>query len=242
MTETALAPRDPMALISAAIAQGMPVSELTGLFELQRQWSADRAAEAFAEALTGFQADCPMVQKTRNVTAKDKSVKYRFAGYEDVMAVARPHLANHKIAHSFSTPAAADGQYVIVCHLRVGSHAEDRPYTCQAPDIKKLAADTYCNEPQAQGSWLSYMKRYAFCGATGVVVCDEDNDAGTVERIKGKHIAEINTLMEKTGISLDDFLKRWKVDSLEDIPLTRFEWVTSELKYKLKEIEKGGKK
>jgi len=238
-----LAERDPMQLISAAIERGMAVNELGQLFDLQRRWSADRAAEAFAEALTGFQADCPMVQKRREVKNKDRTTtRYKFAGYEDVLRVAQPHLAKHRIAHNFSTPPGPEGQYVIVCHLRVGSHAEDRSFTCDRPNIAKLAEAMYCNEAQAVQAWESYRKRAAFCNATGLVVCDEDTDMeGAIQCIGSKQIAEINGLLEETGTQLDWFLKFLQVDSLDHLPITSLDLAIRELTVIKKRMQRAGK-
>jgi hypothetical protein len=172
-------PTEPvMALVDKAIERGMSPDQLGKLLDLARQWRADREAEAFANALARFQAECPPVQKGRAVMNKDgKTVRYKFAGFEDVMRLAGPHLAANGISVSFWTPEVEGTDFVITCRLQVGAHYQDRSFRAPRPDMQAIAKSMYMSEPQAFGFVLSYFKRYAFCAAAGVVVCDEDNDA-----------------------------------------------------------------
>jgi hypothetical protein len=257
MSETALVQRDPNYLIQLALEKGIPPGEL---FEMEARWTARIAAEGFADAIASFQAVCPMIQKTREVKGKSQGngpapTKYKFASYEDILAVVGPLLTERKIAHSFSCPPTAEGQFVIVCHLRVGSHAEDRPFACKAPNILELAKATYCNEAQAVGVWRQYMKRYAFTDALGIVVCDEDTDAATVLRsvdaeqittIKN-YINDINDVYGRTGqepFKMGDFLD-WiqpGLSRVEDCPASEYQRATKELGRIYKLLMKGGVK
>lgn len=231
----------PMAMIEAAIKQGFDPERLGRLMDLQERHELKLAKETYATALAGFQNDCPMVPKRRDVPGKGGvGVKYRFAGYEDVLYVAKPHLNKWGISHSFSTPPVAAGVFQIVCRLRVGSWSEDHPYTCQAPNITELAKAMFCNEAQAQGAWLSYMKRYALCGAAGIVVCDEDKDAGAVENptLNDGHIIALNVLIEQSGADLPKLLNWIGVQSLGDIPASRFTEVAKKLERKMREVKR----
>jgi hypothetical protein len=241
-----------MALLSAAIERGVEPEQLAKLLDLQERWQATQAAEAFAAALIGFQSECPMIAKRRDVKSKDGTTKYCFAGYEDIFRVVRPLLVKYKIVHSFSSPVAAEGVYVLVCHLQVGSHRQDRPFTTKAPNLVELAKAIYCNEAQAAGAWNSYTKRYAFCQALGIVVCDEDTDAGpdpfrTLDR---KQILALNGLIEqveklrKEPFNFTGFLE-WLMPGLETLdncPADKFSLAEKELNRLIAKLQKGGKK
>jgi hypothetical protein len=231
--ELAPALTTPLSLIEAAIEKGIDPDKLGKLLDLQERWERSEAAKEFAAALAGFQKACPMVQKKRAVKSKDGNQKYKFAGFEDVIQVAKPHLATFGIYYSFSSPQLDGPDYVMNCHLQVGSHEVIRPFVAQKPNIDALAKAMYCNEAQAVGGWQSYMKRYSFCAATGLVVCDEDTDAGAIAgSIDSKQMIEINTLLDESGIELGSFLKRHQVERLDELPVTAFGLAVFELRIK----------
>jgi hypothetical protein len=237
---------EPMSIVRAAIENKIDPDKLGKLLDLAERWEEKKAAEAASAALAGFQGECPMIRKT-NAVVWDGREKYKFASYEDVMAVAQPLLTKHGISVSFSVPDAGDGMYQIVCHIRVGSHAEDRPFSCQTPDIKALAAKTSMNEAQAQGAWMSYWKRYALCSALGIVVCNEDNDVAPVtptepRKINSKEMTEINTLIEETSADVDKFLAWLGVESLSDARVPEYQRAVQWLRKKLAKQKKEAAK
>ena len=89
---------DPQALIAQAIDKGMPVESMERLLAMRREMKAEWARDQFFAALTGFQKECPVVEKTKKVMNKKKSddkeagVRYSYAPLEDVVATVQPFL------------------------------------------------------------------------------------------------------------------------------------------------------
>lgn len=224
----------PMQIVADAIRSGMEPDKLGKLFDLARDWAKDRAAEIYAEALKNFQSQVGPIPKGRAVKNKDGSPRYKYAGFEDVMIHCQPHLSRNGISVSFWTPKEESADFVIVCRLQVGSHCEDRPFRAPKPDMQAIAKSMYMSEPQAFGFVLSYFKRYAFCAAASVTVCDEDNDAVNAPIIAApldsEELAELNDLCQqwssahggKRRVNAETFAKIFGGTSLETIPRDRF--------------------
>ena len=122
------APSSPLAIIQAVAADpACDVAKLEGLMALQERWEANVAKANWAEAMAGFQADCPIIPK------RVMGDKAKFAPLEDIWAIASPLLRKHGLSVSFSSePAEADCLH-IVCHIAHGTHTETRDFTCPVP-------------------------------------------------------------------------------------------------------------
>jgi hypothetical protein len=199
----------PMALIQAAIEKGYAPDQLSALMDLQERFERNRAAEAFGAAITKFQQDCPPVHKSRSVNAGQ--LNYNFAGYEDVMRIAGPHLAECGIALGFSTENREKGIRVTL-RIRVGIHAEESTLDVPIPDMR-------VNDTQRYGAALSYAKRYALCAALNIVVTDEDDDAQScIDPLTGEQALEIEDLLDQHGLDKERFKKFMGVDLIGNIP------------------------
>lgn len=240
-------PTTPDDLLRSAVEKGVDAGQLEKLTLLYERWEKNRAAERFGDALAKFQADCPPVSKRRAVMNKGgQSERYKFASYEDVMAVAKPHLTANGISVSFSMPKEQDGQLTMVCRVQVGAHAEDRPFSAPKPDLASIAKAMFLTEPQAWGLVLAYFKRYSFCAALGVIVADEDNDAVAANaNIGPEEIRQINEKIEECGaigkpVDMKRFLSWLAVERLGDLTMLGFSKAIGELDRKRRATQKAG--
>ena len=202
-----------MAIIQqAATSDTFDVAKMKELMEMKRDWDRDRAAEAYAVAITRFQNECPQIHKGRKV----QQMGFSFASFDDVMREAQQHLTACGIAIKFSTESTDRGIRVTVT-TRVGTHAEDSTLDVPVPSQLKV------NDTQKYGAALSYAKRYALCAALNIVVTDEDNDAaGLGQTISMEQEIELLELLESTGGDKPRFLKFMGVEKVIDIPAKRF--------------------
>jgi len=207
----------------AATQPDFDVAKMQQLMELKREWDRDRAAEAYAAAISEFQRKCPQIHKGRKPMS---GPAYTYASYDDVMAVAAPILAECGIAVTFSTEQV-DKSIRVTCRLRVGTHVEDHAFTVPVPDMR-------VNETQKFGAALSYAKRYALQGALNIVVTDEDCDAAnlSMNTISPEQEVKLTEWIESTGTDKGKFLAYLKVPSLSELPASRFENALEALKKK----------
>jgi hypothetical protein len=226
-----LAPNDPMAIIAMAVQSGAEPGQLRELLELQREWAKDRAAEAFAQALTQFQRQCKFVTKTRDAKIRSNkgegsSYSYKFAGFDDVMRQAGPALDDCGLAVSFSTQAIDKGIRV-TCRIRHGIHSEDHTLDVPVPQMN-------VNDTQRYGAALSYAKRYALCAALNIIVTDDKDDdgEGCYETVTEEQAIQIREWVESKSVNLKRFLEWAEAESIEKIPAEKYQPAIDYLKRK----------
>ena len=228
----------PMALIAMAVERGVDPDQLGKLLDLQERWERNRAAETFADALTAFQQECPIVAKGNAAKDRGGNTLYNFASFDDVMRVAGPILSQHRIVVTFSSEDYDKG-IRIICRVRVGIHFEDHRFTFPIPAMNQLVNDT-----QKYGAALKYAERYAICGALNIVCGKEDNDASTqMETLSNEQISKVTRLFgqcKEAGKPVDvkKFYEWIGVNSVREIPADRYADVVRLLQGKLN--GKGG--
>ena len=234
----------PMALLRMALDKGADPEKLKALMDLAERWDARQASIAFGEAITAFQHDCPPVIKANPVYGKDKNLgpQYFFASFDDLMAVAGPIMAKHKIAVTYDT-TFANGIMTTTARVRVGSHTETTSVSLGLPVIPNA------NDSQRAGGALAYGQRYALKAALGIVVTGEDNDAqGQNAGIPEKEVVEINALLDRvyrkfiaSGGKEENWEKgkgnlfaKYNAKDLNDFPPDRVPSLKHDLEQKLK--------
>ncbi len=233
----------PLLLIQQALDAKYNPADLKDLFELQRMHAADLAERAYADAITGFQSECPPIRKNAANTHSGK----RYADYEGVMRAIMPLLRKYKIVVTFDT--ADDGaRMMTTCRVRVGTVEKLTTIT-----LPLDAASKMMNATQAGGAAMSYGRRYALAAALNLVYTDEDTDAQdrhdahplnqcvgeTPEsgNVTPQQQADITAWLEEladlgVSINLSKFCK-WaggpECDSLSTIPAARYPLVAKDL-------------
>jgi ERF superfamily len=194
------------------------VEKLAALLELEARFRAERAAEAFADALTAFQSEVPMVLKGRQTISTDKFEGYNFASYDDVMRAARPLLTKFKIVPTFTFPSFTEGRMTGTCRIRVGTHFEETTAELPVPTMKVC-------ETQKFAAAISYLKRYLLCAALNIVTSNEDNDAATqFESVTEAEAFRLNELITEKQVSPPLFLNwvstkaKARIERLDDVP------------------------
>jgi hypothetical protein len=158
----------PILLIQQALEAKIPASELKELFDLQVRHEQRRAEEAYADAITAFQAECPAIQNNKAVNGKDGRERYRYAPFEEIMRCIMPYLRKHRIVVTFDTGSEA-GQTQVTARVRVGVVEKHTTVTLPAPEANQLM-----NVTQASVGAISYGKRTALVAALNLVCTDED--------------------------------------------------------------------
>jgi hypothetical protein len=89
------------------------------------------------------------------------------------------------------------------------------------------------NDPQADGSSITYARRYALAAFVGVCPADDDAEAammrGVKETINADQVENINKLISDSGADKRKFLVYYKVKRVEDIPVSLYKQCESAL-------------
>lgn len=236
---------DPLVLIQTALEKGFTHQDMKGFFDLQERYEKKLAADAYGEAMAKFAAICPMIQKKRTNTHLGSV----FASYDDIMREVQPVLAKCNISLGFDTetiippgdvPGA--GYITVTCRVRVGSHFEDKKFTCPVPGNVKV------NDSQKMGIALSYAKRYCLCAALNIVVTDEDLDAASLNEVAPESTIQIIRNMiadcESIGVEVNipAFLGYLVADKIENITVAQSTKAIAALNQKRAAGERANKK
>ena len=121
----------------------------------------DAPVDAFIKALVGLQAELPVVTKN----AVNPHFGSKFADLATIIETVRPLLAKHGFALT-QHPEHHEGQPTLVTRLwhSGGSSVRSEMLLCMGK-----------NDPQSQGSALTYARRYAISAILGLAT-EEDDD------------------------------------------------------------------
>ncbi len=218
-------PPHPLAILAKAVEGGaMDVGVLERLSALAEKWQANQAEQDFGEAIAEFQAAMPPVHKGRSAD------RFNFAGFDDIMAIAKPILSESGISISFDTDHG-DKQIKVTCRLRVGSYHEDKSLTVPVDGELRVT------ETQRYGAALSYAKRYCLCAALNIVVTDEDDENKLDKLLSEDEMNELSVLLERSNTSPEDLCGKINRTSLADVTSHDMDtWVRPTLKAKIKRL------
>jgi len=162
--------------IQTALQSGAEMEKLERLFELQKEYKADRAREKFTRAMSQFQKNCPAIEKKKEVTSKSGNVIYKYAPLPDIVETIKSALSDAGLSFSWKIEnSQEDGQLYItaICQItHEAGHTEETEFTLPVTaSNKKLIS-----RPQEFGKTLTYAKRYSLTSALGISA-GEDTDA-----------------------------------------------------------------
>lgn len=173
----ALARIDPQALISAAIQKSAPIETLERLVALAKEVKTWTAKEAYHQAISDFQRDCPTIKKTAtaSIPTQAGTLEFSYAPLDEICAAITPVLSKYGLSYSWRQAKATQPNAVAVtCRI---SHSLGHSEESEATEIPYRSGGNL-NPGMAVGSALSYAKRYALCGMLGIAPQGEDDDAG----------------------------------------------------------------
>lgn len=221
----ALAVRDPEALIKFALEKGTPVDVMERLLAMRRELKTEQAKEAFDSAMAAFQAECPVIEKRKDVMNKDnRTVRYRFAPLDDIVTQVKPLLQKHGFSYSI-TAETSEKRVKVICKITHSAGHSDAS-TFEVP----IDPQAFMNEQQKFASALTYSKRYAFCNALGILTGDEDVD-GRLQREKPQGP---NSMAGDKAPSGDDIANKRKL-----VDLLRAKCIPGTVGYNLDERSRG---
>ncbi len=217
----------PLVLIQQALDAKIAPSDLKELFDLQVRYEQRRAEEAYADAITAFQAECPPIHK--NQTNKGSGTRY--ADYEQIMRTIMPLLRKHRIVITWDTGKADDKEMIVICRVRVGVVEKITSVAMPVTSVSKMM-----NASQAGGTAVTYGRRYAITAALNLYSTDEDDDAqSTGGVISEAQYVELDGLLSDLSalghnVQLGKFCAIFGADSLRKIPAARFNDAVAEVR------------
>jgi hypothetical protein len=187
-------------LISQAIAANVPIETLERLLTLRTNHRTEEGREAFVLAMSGFQSECPVIEKKKEVMNKDgRTVRYTYAPLGDIVEQIKKPLAKYRLSYTWKVESTKTEIKAIAIVTHSMGHSNSSDFTVP------IDTEGYMTAPQKTASALTFAKRYSLCNALGISTAEEDNDATTVEKekdtksIKSKIILLLRSLEQKNG-------------------------------------------
>lgn len=191
--------------ISQAIKAGVPIETLERLLALRKEARAEQAHEAFTYAMAKFQAECPVIAKTKEVKNKDGKVTYRYAPLDTIILQTKGALGSNQLAYDF-TEVRDEKTITVTCTITHSmGHTKSSAFTVD------IGSESFMTDTQKYGARNTFAKRYAFMNVLGIATGDEDTDAREITtktpKLPADPKAKIVALMRALGYPETAFMK-----------------------------------
>ena len=165
-------------LIAKAIDKNVSVETMEKLLAMRRELQEEWAKRRFVEAMSAFQAECPVIEKGKRVDFTSKRTgsrtAYSYAPLDAIVRQVKEKIAIYGFSYTIETENTETKIVSVVKVRHVDGHAETTRF--EVPIDK----DAFMNSQQQYGSASTFSKRYAFCNAFGILTGDEDNDTVSI--------------------------------------------------------------
>jgi hypothetical protein len=225
-------------ILLAAADPRVDVAKMRELTDLRRQLRMEEAEDTFKVALAAAQREMRPIE----ADAANDSTKSKYATLYKVDKALRPIYSKHGLSVSFNTADCP-----LPGHTRVLAYVERGLFTRQyqydvAVDTKGPKGNDVMTKTHAGGSALSYGKRYLLLMIFNVTIGrdDDGNAAAGVDSapVSPEQLKELIALADDAGADKRKFCIVMKVDSMADIPASRFDEAKTQLNRKLQAKKK----
>jgi len=202
----------PADLLNIAVSQNADLDKMEKLMELQERWEANEAKKAYNQAMTAFNNEPLIIEKTR------KAHTSMYAGLAETLEVVRPAMLEHGLSHSWKTEQHDTGTITVQCCItHTLGHSECTSMSA-APDESGSK-----NSIQALGSAQTYLQRYTLYAILGLASRDMDTDGGKpIPKITDEQAEEINNLLDEVKGDKAQFCKGMKINAIPELKETDY--------------------
>lgn len=198
------------ALVEIVKRKDIDPDRLEKFLDLQIKMEERQNLQAFNDAFAKFQAECPIIQKTKTVSFGQTN--YDYATLDEMIYQIKPILGKHGLGYSFDT-RKEDGLMVLVTTITHKSgYSKTYDYY-----FNEMDSGGKMNDSQRRKSALTYAKRSALENALGVVTAGEDDDARRAidNPATEEQLDKIQSLLKTTDTPEEQFLTYFKIESFE---------------------------
>lgn len=229
------------AVLHLAIEKGITPEGLEKLVALHERMAARSAAQEFAQSMAAFQSECPSIRKESTAqiaTRSGGSYSYKFAELDTIARTIQPLMNKHGLSYTWDSTMNG-GTLECTCTVRhVNGHSVTAKFACPTDSASAMS------NQQKNAAALTYARRQSLIQVLGLTTCDPDTDgAGSAagSKISESQAANIDHVIDEVGVDRVRFLAYFGVQSLEDIPASRFGEAMRLLEEKRKKLKDGGK-
>jgi hypothetical protein len=197
------------ALIQVVQRTDIDPDRLEKFLDLQIKMENRQAEAALNEALANFQAECPIIPKTK------KAHNSNYAPYDEIKHIVKPIAHKYGLSWSFTVNDKSDAEKEMIVTIRhkQGAQFQSRYSFPSMDDGGKM------NSSQRTKSSNSYAKRAALENALDIASTEMDDDARRAIDVGAteEQISLIKALMEQTDVTNEMFFKKYLVNSFSEL-------------------------
>ena len=224
----------PLDLLQTAFKAGWKPDEMKQLMDMARDWQEKQGSDAFELAMCDAQQDMPSVA----FNAHNSQTKSDYANLSAVNKAIMPVVTRHGLNLKFGEDASPLAGHVrVVCDVGHRSGYSRRYHLDLPLDGVGIKGNPNMTPLQGKGSTLSYARRYLTCLIFNLAIGDDNDGNGETPFINRDQIRTINTMIDSLGDKIDfkRFLDVFKIEGLEQMPMTTFDKAVDMLNRKAKQ-------
>lgn len=196
--------------ITQAIKKNLPIETMEKLFALMERAKESFAKSEYHRAMSKFQSECPVIEKTKVVLDKNNKPRYSYAPIEAIVEQTKKPLGDAGLSYTFTTGNKEGFIVAIVKITHFLGFSETSDF--EIPIDK----DSFMSKQQQYAAALTYAKRYALCNALGISTGDEDTDRKDDEQgAKPVDVAVCKERIER-ALNVDQLRQIWKDELTAD--------------------------
>ncbi len=226
VAESAPAPNEGASILSlierAARDPSVDLDRMERLYVMHERMVDRERETAFNAAMTAAQAEIPRVYRD----AENSHTRSRYARLETISKAITPIITKHGFGLSFGTDASPlEGHYRITCEVTHAAGFKRTAFADLPSDTVGAKGAANKTAIQGFGSAMSYGRRYLTLLIFNVALTNEDDDgqsAGDGGGLTREQEVELSGLIRDTRTNTAKFLAIFGVESLPDIPASRF--------------------
>lgn len=157
-------------LLQVAVERGADLAQLERLLELKQRVDAEKARQAYNDAISAFRAEDIRVAKNRHVTDGPLKGK-RYAELHMVVNATREALSRHGLSTSWRLTRDEKDWIEVTCTLRHSMGHAEHVSMGGPPDVGGAK-----NAIQARASTVTYLERYTLKAILGIAEDGDDVD------------------------------------------------------------------
>ena len=216
-------PVTPMDMLSRAVDGGASIEVLERLMGLSERWEANRSRKAFDAAIAAAKAEIPPIIKNKTVDFTGKTgirTHYKHETLAEIAKTIDPILGAHGLSYRYRTHSPVNEPITVTCII---SHRDG--YSEENSLIGPRDDSGNKNSIQAIGSAISYLQRYSLKAALGLSASEREDDGkatGDSGSISDDQCQALSDRLREVNADFPKFLAFFKLESLADLPASRF--------------------
>jgi len=205
------------------------VEKMRALLDMQKEIVRYKAEMAFNADFAAMQSDLPVIAKTGEIKVNNV-IRSKYALFEEMNEIVKPIMKQHGFAILFKTNSQKGEVTVSGTLMHRDGHRETTELTLEADTSGSK------NSVQSIGSSLQYAKRYIEASLLNLTTGGEDDDGarGATQFITEAQVADLQSLIDEVGADKAKFLRYVKAESLEKVPVAKYQDAIAKLEAKRK--------